>query len=254
MQDGTTADMVFDVPALIAYVSAYITLDPGDLLITGTPSGVGVFRDPPVFLEPGDTVRCEVEGIGRVEDRVMDGAARPPDACALVKTAAGPASSWRPCPTRSRDQRRGRARAQDRHLRHRPPHRVVGSVGGEDDPAARRWTRVRWRDRRGRQQRLRLSPGRPRVRAKVTSCAVCAGTAWPGGATCAPTSIGLGVGRDGAFAEYVVLPMTNIWHHWPGVDEEVAAIFDPFGNAVHTALSFPVLGEDVLVSGPGRSA
>jgi threonine 3-dehydrogenase len=67
---------------------------------------------------------------------------------------------------------------------------------------------------------------------------------------CAQT-IGLGVGRDGAFAEYVALPMTNIWHHWPGVDEEVAAIFDPFGNAVHTALAFPVLGEDVLVSGAG---
>ena len=67
---------------------------------------------------------------------------------------------------------------------------------------------------------------------------------------CANT-IGLGVGRDGAFAEYVVLPMTNIWHHWPGIDEEVAAIFDPFGNAVHTALAFPVLGEDVLVSGAG---
>ena len=67
---------------------------------------------------------------------------------------------------------------------------------------------------------------------------------------CAHT-IGLGVGRDGAFAEYVALPMTNIWHHWPGVDEEIAAIFDPFGNAVHTALAFPVLGEDVLVSGAG---
>jgi len=64
-------------------------------------------------------------------------------------------------------------------------------------------------------------------------------------------SIGLGVGRDGAFAELVVLPMTNIWHHWRGIDEEVAAIFDPFGNAVHTALAFPVLGEDVLVSGAG---
>ena len=71
------------------------------------------------------------------------------------------------------------------------------------------------------------------------------------GATCAPTRIGLGVGRDGAFAEYVALPMTNIWHHGPGIDEEVAAIFDPFGNAVHTALAFPVLGEDVLVSGAG---
>jgi threonine 3-dehydrogenase len=67
---------------------------------------------------------------------------------------------------------------------------------------------------------------------------------------CAKT-IGLGVGRDGAFAEYVALPMTNIWHHWSGVDNEVAAIFDPFGNAVHTALAFPVLGEDVLVSGAG---
>jgi threonine 3-dehydrogenase len=64
-------------------------------------------------------------------------------------------------------------------------------------------------------------------------------------------AIGLGVGRDGAFAEYVSLPMTNVWHHWPGINEEVAAIFDPFGNAVHTALAFPVLGEDVLVSGAG---
>ena len=64
-------------------------------------------------------------------------------------------------------------------------------------------------------------------------------------------SIGLGVNRPGAFAEYVALPMTNIWHHWRGIDEDVASIFDPFGNAVHTALSFPVLGEDVLVTGAG---
>ncbi len=64
-------------------------------------------------------------------------------------------------------------------------------------------------------------------------------------------SIGLGVNRPGAFAELVSLPMTNIWHHWAGVDEEVAAIFDPFGNAVHTALQFAVLGEDVLVTGAG---
>ena len=64
-------------------------------------------------------------------------------------------------------------------------------------------------------------------------------------------SIGLGVQRPGAFAEYVVLPMTNVWHHWPGVSEDVASIFDPFGNAVHTALAFPVLGEDVLVTGAG---
>ena len=64
-------------------------------------------------------------------------------------------------------------------------------------------------------------------------------------------SIGLGVGRDGAFAEEVVLPVANVWHHWPGIDREIAAIFDPFGNAVHTALAFPVLGEDVLVVGAG---
>src|SRR5713226_1905739 len=64
-------------------------------------------------------------------------------------------------------------------------------------------------------------------------------------------SIGLGVQRPGAFAEYVALPMTNIWHHWPGIDEDVASIFDPFGNAVHTALSFAVLGEDVLITGAG---
>ena len=65
------------------------------------------------------------------------------------------------------------------------------------------------------------------------------------------TTRGVGVNRPGAFAEYIALPMTNIWRHNPGIDEEVASIFDPFGNAVHTALSFPVLGEDVLVAGAG---
>ncbi|MEK6721335.1 MAG: fumarylacetoacetate hydrolase family protein [Chloroflexota bacterium] len=72
MQDGTTADMLTDVPGLIAFVSASITLEPGDVLATGTPSGVGVFRDPPVFIEPGDRVRCEVESIGSVENPVID--------------------------------------------------------------------------------------------------------------------------------------------------------------------------------------
>jgi threonine 3-dehydrogenase len=67
---------------------------------------------------------------------------------------------------------------------------------------------------------------------------------------CADTK-GVGVNRPGAFAEYISLPMTNVWHHHAGVDLDVAAIFDPFGNAVHTALSFPVLGEDVLVTGAG---
>ena len=57
--------------------------------------------------------------------------------------------------------------------------------------------------------------------------------------------------RPGAFAEYLVLPMTNVWHHSPEIDRDVASIFDPFGNAVHTALSFPVLGEDVLITGAG---
>ena len=67
---------------------------------------------------------------------------------------------------------------------------------------------------------------------------------------CAHTR-GVGVNRDGAFAEFIVLPMSNIWHHALGVNLEVASIFDPFGNAVHTALAFPVLGEDVLVTGAG---
>ncbi len=67
---------------------------------------------------------------------------------------------------------------------------------------------------------------------------------------CAHT-LGVGVNRNGAFAEYVVLPMSNIWIHSPGVPHEIAAIFDPLGNAVHTALAFPVLGEDVLVTGAG---
>jgi 2-keto-4-pentenoate hydratase/2-oxohepta-3-ene-1,7-dioic acid hydratase in catechol pathway len=71
MQDGTTSDMIFDVPSLVEYISAVITLDPGDVVITGTPAGVGVFRHPPVFLGPGDRVRCEVEGIGRVENPVI---------------------------------------------------------------------------------------------------------------------------------------------------------------------------------------
>jgi threonine 3-dehydrogenase len=67
---------------------------------------------------------------------------------------------------------------------------------------------------------------------------------------CAHT-LGVGVNRPGAFAEYIVLPMTNIWRHAPSIDLDIAAIFDPFGNAVHTTLSFPVLGEDVLITGAG---
>jgi threonine 3-dehydrogenase len=65
------------------------------------------------------------------------------------------------------------------------------------------------------------------------------------------STVGLGIGRDGAFAEYVTLPASNVWVHRVPVDLEVAAIFDPFGNAVHTALSFPLVGEDVLITGAG---
>ena len=67
---------------------------------------------------------------------------------------------------------------------------------------------------------------------------------------CARTK-GIGVNHPGAFAEYIALPAMNVWRHLAGIDLDVAAIFDPFGNAVHTALSFPVLGEDVLITGAG---
>ena len=67
---------------------------------------------------------------------------------------------------------------------------------------------------------------------------------------CAHTK-GVGVSRPGAFAEFIVLPMSNIWKHSDKIKLDVASIFDPFGNAVHTALSFPALGEDVLVTGAG---
>lgn len=62
---------------------------------------------------------------------------------------------------------------------------------------------------------------------------------------------GIGVNRPGAFAEYIALPMTNVWHHDSTIDRDIASVFDPFGNAVHTALTFPVLGEDVLITGAG---
>jgi 2-keto-4-pentenoate hydratase/2-oxohepta-3-ene-1,7-dioic acid hydratase in catechol pathway len=72
MQDGTTANLVFSIPQLVTFISRQITLEPGDIIATGTPGGVGVFRDPPVFLEPGDRVRCEIEGIGSVENPIVD--------------------------------------------------------------------------------------------------------------------------------------------------------------------------------------
>jgi 2-keto-4-pentenoate hydratase/2-oxohepta-3-ene-1,7-dioic acid hydratase in catechol pathway len=74
MQDGRTSNTVFDIPTLIEYISATITLEPGDVISTGTPAGVGAFRDPPVFLQSGDRVRIEIEGIGSVENPVVDAA------------------------------------------------------------------------------------------------------------------------------------------------------------------------------------
>ena len=71
MQDARTDDMVFDVAHLLSFISQAITLEPGDVVLTGTPGGVGVFRDPPVFLEPGDVVVVEVEGIGRLANPIV---------------------------------------------------------------------------------------------------------------------------------------------------------------------------------------
>ena len=64
-------------------------------------------------------------------------------------------------------------------------------------------------------------------------------------------TVGVGVNRTGAFAEYISIPEANVWYHDQSIDLDIAAIFDPFGNAVHTALSFPVFGEDVLITGAG---
>jgi len=69
-QDSTTADLIFDIPAIIEWLSRGMTLLPGDIISTGTPSGVGFARTPPEFLQPGDVVECEVEGIGRLRNQV----------------------------------------------------------------------------------------------------------------------------------------------------------------------------------------
>jgi len=66
-----------------------------------------------------------------------------------------------------------------------------------------------------------------------------------------PHTQGVGVNRDGAFAEYIVIPNANVWHHADGIDLDIAAIFDPFGNATHTALQWDMIGEDVLITGAG---
>ncbi|MFL5962704.1 MAG: fumarylacetoacetate hydrolase family protein [Gaiellaceae bacterium] len=73
LQDGNTRDLIFDVPTLIAFASAVMTLEPGDLILTGTPPGVDYFRDPRIALQPGDTLEVEVEGIGKLTNPVVGG-------------------------------------------------------------------------------------------------------------------------------------------------------------------------------------
>ena len=71
MQDSTTANMVFGVAEIVSFVSEAITLEPGDLILTGTPAGVGAFREPPVWLKSGDEISIEIEGIGSITNPVV---------------------------------------------------------------------------------------------------------------------------------------------------------------------------------------
>ena len=72
MQDGCMADLIFKVPQMIAHLSTAFTLLPGDIIFTGTPAGVGIARNPPVYLFAGDTVRCEIDGVGMIENKIVD--------------------------------------------------------------------------------------------------------------------------------------------------------------------------------------
>merc|ERR1719281_1172321 len=71
MQDSNTSNLIFDVPAIIAWISQFVTLTAGDVIITGTPGGVGMSRNPPVYLKPGNTTRIEIEGLGSLENPVV---------------------------------------------------------------------------------------------------------------------------------------------------------------------------------------
>ena len=73
MQGGNTRNFIFDVRYIVSYLSGLITLEPGDLIATGTPSGVGFTRKPPVFMQPGDVCRLEITGLGTLENPVKDG-------------------------------------------------------------------------------------------------------------------------------------------------------------------------------------
>ena len=71
MQDSSTSNMIFGVADVVSFISQAITLEPGDLIITGTPAGVGAFRDPPVWLKPGDEIAIEIDGVGRISNPVV---------------------------------------------------------------------------------------------------------------------------------------------------------------------------------------
>ena len=71
LQDSSTSDLIFGVPALVAHISAVFTLDPGDVILTGTPSGVGIFRDPKIALAPGDRVEIEIDRLGVLANPVV---------------------------------------------------------------------------------------------------------------------------------------------------------------------------------------
>jgi 2-keto-4-pentenoate hydratase/2-oxohepta-3-ene-1,7-dioic acid hydratase in catechol pathway len=73
MQDSHTSNMIFGVADIVSFVSQAITLEPGDLIITGTPAGVGAFRDPKVWLQPGDEITIEIDGLGRITNPVVRG-------------------------------------------------------------------------------------------------------------------------------------------------------------------------------------
>ena len=173
---------------------------------------------------------------------------------ALVKTGPGPGLSLETVPEPSdRHQRRPHPGPQDGDLRDRPPHRGLGRLGGAGR-STRRWSSVTSSSARSSRSGSNVTdfrPGRPRQRRGPRRLRPLPPLPGRAAAPVRPHDRPRRRTAQGAFAEYVALPMTNVWHHWPGIDEEVAAIFDPFGNAVHTALSFPVLGEDVLVTGAG---
>jgi 2-keto-4-pentenoate hydratase/2-oxohepta-3-ene-1,7-dioic acid hydratase in catechol pathway len=86
-QDSSTAEMVFDVLTIVAFASQTITLEPGDLIATGTPAGVGHYQSPPRYLVGGDVMRCEIEGIGALENTVVDAPGRMGDHATAVGLA-----------------------------------------------------------------------------------------------------------------------------------------------------------------------